>query len=290
MHASGLAIITDSTCDIPQEMLDQYCISVLPHVVIWGGQQYRDRIDMQPMEFYRRLPVDPAWPTTSQATAYDFAQLYLQSVEEGAREIIYISVSGAVSGAIHSAEQAAQQVSEQTGVPVRIFDSCEASMGEGWQVLAAARAREAGASSGDILQLLERVRKNIRLYVYLNTVEYLYRGGRIGHAKHLVGTALNVRPIIQLDSSSGVVENVGMQFTLRKAREMMYQRFFESMDTSKPMRIAVMHGDAEQDALEMMERVRSEYHPVELLMNITGQALGIHTGPRALALIGYWEN
>lgn len=290
MDPNCIAIVTDSTCDIPQELIERYQIAVMPHVVIWDGKQYRDRIDLQPREFYHRLETDKAWPTTSQATVEDFSRLYLQAAERGACAIIDISVAGALSGALRSAQQAADQVSAKTGIPIRVFDSYKATMGLGWQVLAAARARDAGASVEEILSVVDQVRAKMNLVVCMNTVEYVYRGGRIGHATRLVGAALNIKPVIYLDNYTGMVEQVGVQFTFRKAREMMYRRFFDSMDTSKPLHVAVMHGDAEQDARELVDRIRQEYHPVELISDITGPVLGIHTGPRAMGLAGYWED
>lgn len=162
-------------------------------------------------------------------------------------------------------------------------------MGLGWQVLAAARAYQAGGDVADMLAAAERVRNGVRLYITLDTIEYLYRGGRIGNARRLVGTMLNIKPLIYVDLDQGVVDSVGMTMTRRKGIDMLYNTFFANLDISRPLRICVLHGDVPQAAEELLERVRQDYHPVELLTNITCPAIGINTGPRAIALCGYAE-
>jgi DegV family protein with EDD domain len=280
-----IEIVTDSTCDIPLPLVEQYAIIVQPHVVIWGERQYRDRVDLQPEEFYRLLRTEKTMPTTSQASAQDFAGVFRQARERGAEAVVAILVSGALSGAIQSAQMAAAEA----GIPVTIHDSRGATMSLGWQVLAAARAREAGGGVAEMLAAAERVRQRVQLYICLDTLEYVYRGGRIGNARRLVGAMLNIKPLIYINHEAGIVEAGGMAMTRRKGLEMLYQKFFSLVDSSGPLHVAVMHGDAARDAAEMCERVRRDHHPAELLTNITGPALGINTGPKAIALCGYSE-
>jgi fatty acid kinase fatty acid binding subunit len=283
MGPKCIEIVTDSTCDIPQVLIEQYEIVVQPHVVIWGEQQYRDRVDLQPDEFYRRLRTDHRLPTTSQASVQDFATVYERARERGAEAVVAIVVSSALSGAFQSATKA----SEEAGIPVYVHNSRGVTMSLGWQVLAAARAREAGGDIADILAAAERVRRCVELYICLDTLEYVYRGGRIGNASRLVGAMLNIKPLIYINHESGIVEAGSMAMTRRRGLEMLYNKFFSLVNPSRPMHIAVLHGDAAEDAAVMVERVRREYHPRELLTNITGPALGINTGPLAIALCGY---
>lgn len=285
MAPKQIGIVTDSTCDIPQALIDQYGIIVQAHVVVWGAEQLRDRVDIQPDAFYRRLVSDPVMPTTSQATIADFAGAYRRAVEQGADEIVAVIVSGALSGAIQSATQAKEFVD----VPVRIYDSRGATMGLGWQVLAAARARDAGGGAEEIIAAAEAARKRMHLFILLDTLEYVYRGGRIGNASRLVGTMLNVKPMIELDHESGIVEPMGLAMTRRRGLDTLVQKFFACMEPGRPTHVAVLHGDAEADAQALEHRVREEYHPAELVTTITCPILGIHTGPRAIALCGYSE-
>jgi DegV family protein with EDD domain len=280
-----IALITDSTCDIPQHLLDEYSIIVQPHVIIWNERQYRDRVDLQPEAFYRLLATEQTLPTTSQASAQDFAGVFRRAYEEGAREVVAILVNSGFSGAIQSARQAAAE----SPLPVHIHDSRGASMGMGWQVLAAARVRQTGGGVAEMLAAAERVRQRLQLYISLDTLEFLYRGGRIGNARRLVGAMLNVKPLICVEHGPGTVEPAGMAVTRRKSIELLYSKFFSLLDTARPLRIAVLHGDAAEDAQMLLEKVGQEFYPIELLTNITCPAIGIHTGPRAVALCGYAE-
>lgn len=285
MPTHRIEIVTDSTCDIPPALIEQYAITVQPHVIIWNSRQYRDRVDLQPEEFYRRLKTESALPTTAQASVQDFAAVFRRCYERGVEAVVAVLVNSGFSGAIQSARKAA----EEAKIPVHIHDSRGATMSLGWQVLAAARARELGGGVAEMLAAAENVRKKVQLYICLDTLEYMARGGRIGHARRLLGSMLNIKPLIYINHEAGVVEPGGLAMTRRKGLEMVYQKFFSLLNAARTMHIAVLHGDAAQDAAEMMERVRNEFHPAELLTNITCPALGIHTGPHAIALCGYSE-
>ena len=285
MHDSRVAIITDSTCDLPQEMIDQYGIYVQPLRVIWGEEQLRDRIDIQPQEFYDRLAQGYPIPTSSQPSVLEFVELYQRAQAEGAEEIVTLTLSSGMSGTYQTALQAAQQVS----LPVHVIDTKGPTMTLGWQVLAVARARLAGGNVQGMLAAAEKVRRSLVQFVCMDTVEYLRKGGRIGKAIGLLANMLDIKPIIQVNHDSGVVEPIAVARTHRKAVEVFYEKFFSRLDTSLPMRIAVLHGGVAEEAQQLAERITADFHPVEIIVNTTGPVLGIHTGPRALALAGYCE-
>ncbi|HOW91936.1 MAG TPA: DegV family protein, partial [Anaerolineaceae bacterium] len=152
-----IGIVTDSTCDIPQALLEQHGIIVVPQVLIWGGQQYRDRIDMQPGEFYERLAADRQPPQSSQPTRMDFTSAFTRAVENGASSIVTLVLSSTLSGSIDNARSAAAECA----VPVEVIDSRATSMGLGWQVLAAARAIENGLDLQSVLERVSQVRGRI---------------------------------------------------------------------------------------------------------------------------------
>lgn len=282
---SEIEIITDSTCDIPQELIQQYQITVLPHVVIWGNHEYRDRVDLQPEEFYRRLTTEKDLPTSAQASVSDFADIYQSAQAHGAKEIIVLTVSSAMSGTFQSASNAAQMVD----IPVHVVDSKGPTMTLGWQVLEAARMREVGASVQTILGKINEVRKSMVQYVMMDTLEFLRRGGRIGNATNLITSLLQIKPLVHINHETGLVETGEIARTYGHAVNMLYEKFFGKMDLSKTLHVAVLHGNALEEAEKLAERIRAEVHPAELLINITGPVLGINTGPRALALCGYTE-
>ena len=285
MSTPEIEILTDTICDIPQALVERYRITVQAHVLVWNGILYRDRETLQPEEFYRRLETEEELPTTAQASVSDYAQAYRAAQERGAKQILVLVVNGNFSGAIQSAQQAAALVD----IPVRVHDSRGASMGLGWQVLAAARAREAGGGVDEMLAAAELVRERVQLFICLDTLDFVHRGGRIGNARHLLGTVLKVKPILTVDHKSGQVESGGLARTRGRAIEMIYEKFFALMDTTRPLHVAVLHGMAEAEARQLEERIRQEYQPAELFTHLTGPVLGLNTGPRAIALCGYYE-
>jgi len=285
MSTYKTALIADSTCDIPEALVEQYSIYVVPQIVIWGDQEYRDRVTLQPKEFYERLQTDPIRPTTAMATVNDFEQMYRQTIQDGASEIMVLTVSGAMSGTFQNAIIAGEKVD----VPVQVVDSRGPTMSLGWQVIAAARVREAGGDLAAMVAQTGEVRRTLAQFVGMDTLDYLQRGGRIGGAAKWVGSMLQIRPVISINHVTGLVEPAGMARTHSKMVEMLYGKFFEKMAPGRNMHIAVLHGNAPDEAAQLAERIQREYSPSELLINITGPVLGINTGPNALALCGYLE-
>jgi len=280
-----IEIITDSTCDLPEDLVEQYGIKIIPQLIIWGSDQFRDRVDLQPVDFYRRLGSDPQRPTTSQAGITDFQRVYEEAARRGAKEIITLTVSSAMSGTYQSALNAAKSAK----IPVSVVDSKRPSMTLGWQVLAAARARDTGAEVNNILSTVDRVRKAMVQLVCMDTMEFLQKGGRIGNAIKWVGSLLQVKPLVSINHQTGLVEPVTLARTHKAVVEAMYNKFFKLLEGGKKLRIAVLHGNVPMEAEALAERIRTEFHPIELLINITGPVLGINTGPGALALCGYSE-
>ena len=280
-----LAIITDSTCDIPASMIEQYGIIVVSHKIIWGDEQFRDRVDLLPRDFYQRLMEDDRRPTTAQAGVSDFLAAIAQAQSQGASEALILTVSSAMSGAYDMATTAAAQAE----LPVRVIDSKGPSMSLGWQVLAAARARDEGLDINTILVRVSRVREKLVQVVAMETLEYLQTGGRIGDAAKWVGSLLKVKPVVSINHNKGVVTPAALARTHKARVEILVKKFSSAIGQGEGLRIAVLHGDAEAEAQKLAEHVRETLEPVELLINITGPVLGVNTGPGALALCGYRE-
>lgn len=286
MAAREIAIVTDSTSDIPAEIQKEFDIRVVPHSLIWDENQYYDRVDIQPEEFYQKLQSGGSLPTTAQASESQFLETYLNLIKDGYQQIVVIILSHRLSGAIQSAKNAANRVN----FPVHIVDSMNVSMGEGWQVLAAARMRNLGGSVSQIFEVIDRVKKGISMYVCMDTMNFLQHGGRIGDAIRLVGMVLNIKPIVRVNPESGVVEEVSISRTYQKAVNIMYEKFFQNMIPRRKIHVAVMHGNAPEEAEKLVARIKKEFNPLELITTVTGPVLGINTGPGALALAGYAED
>lgn len=285
MQSNPIAIITDSTCDIPQDLIDQYGIQVVPQIIVWDGQTYRDRVDMQPAEFYERLKYDPLRPTSSLAGIGDFTEAFDMAASQGAQEIIMLTVSAAMSGTYQMALNAAKIVQ----IPVHVVDSKGPTMSLGWQVLTAARAVQEGLDVKGVLGRINDVRERLVQLVAMDTLEFLQKGGRIGGAVKWVGGLLSVKPLVAINHHSGLVEPVSLARSHRPLIEMLYKKFFERLTGQVGLHIAVLHGNVLEEAEGLAERIRLEFNPVELLVNTTGPVLGINTGPGALALCGYAE-
>jgi DegV family protein with EDD domain len=228
---------------------------------------------------------DPVLPTTTQPGPKDFERVYRNAIDQGAEQIVIFTVSSAMSGTY----RLARQVGDEMPVPVHVIDSRGPTMSLGWQVLTAARAREAGESVSRMIVAADNVRQRLAQVVLMDSLDHLLRTGRIGKATQMVGSMISLKPLIKINHETGVVEPAGRARTRKKAIDMLVQRFFEQLDVGKPLHIAVLHGNAPAEAEILAARIQQEYSPVELLINITGLVLGINTGPAALALSGYFE-
>jgi len=278
-----IALITDSTSDLPEAKLQKYHIGVVPLMVVWGAEELRDQIDIKSAAFYERLVSDPVHPTTSQPPPSAFVQAVHQAKESGAQEAIIFTISSGMS----STYQAAKQIETLVDIPVHIVDSKANSMSLGWQLLAAAHAREEGGDAAAMLTAADRVRENLVTLLYVDTLEYLHRGGRISGAAKWVGTALQLKPQLYVDHHTGEIKAAARTRTRSKAIEALYQSFFQQLDVNKPLHVAVMHGNIPEEAQRIADRIRQEYAPVELVVSLTSPVMGIHTGPGAIALCGY---
>ncbi len=283
--AHRVALVTDSTCDIPKEWRQQYEIRVVPLTIIFGPEQLLDGIDISPERFYERLPQEKDHCSTSQPAPQAFLTAFNEIAESGAEEIMVVTISSAMSGTIESARQAAKMAK----IPVHVVDGKSNSMGIGWQVIAAARAREAGGGLSEMLAAAEQARAHMAYYITLDTIEYLSKGGRIAGAARLLNSIIQIKPLIYVNHETGKVGASMPGRSRKSAVENMVKEFFNHVDASRPLHIMVLHNHVRAEAEALAERVRQQYAPQEVLISIVSPVLGVHTGPGALALCGYSE-
>jgi len=273
-----LALITDSTAYIPADLVAKYKLLVAPQVVIWDGQEMRDGIDILPAEFYARLKTSKTMPTTSQATIASFLALFEPLVARGV-PILSILLSPHLSGTIASAEQAKK---EFPGARIEIVNSQAVAMALGYQVLAAARAAEAGATFDEVLAVAHRVKTQTGVVFLVDTLEFLHRGGRIGGAARFMGSALNLKPLLEL--RDGRVEALEKVRTRAKARERLLEVVEERVRGKKNLRLAALHASAEEDAQSLLVEAAQRMQPIEQYLTAVSPAVGTHTGPGTLGL------
>lgn len=285
-NKSRIALMTDSTSSMPSDLTQQYNIYVISQHLIWGSEDLLDLKDIDARAFYERLPKDPVHPKTSQPPASEFLQLINQAKKDGAAEVLILTLSAPLSGT----HQSAVQAKEQADIPVHVVDTRSVGMGLGWQVIAAARAREAGADVPGMIEAANKVRAHLAMVLTVDTLEYLHKGGRIGGARRLIGTALNIKPQLIVDKVTGTIQPGKNSRTRKKAVETMWDTFFASMDTSKKMHIAIHHAAVPPEAEELRKRIQEQYPTAELMLTELTPVVGTHAGPGLLALTGYYED
>ncbi|MHB8134034.1 MAG: DegV family protein [Anaerolineaceae bacterium] len=278
---SKVMIVTDSTAYIPDDILFGLPIRIVPLQVIWGQEQFRDGIDIQPNEFYERLKTANEMPSTSQTTPSTFKTLYEELSEQG-YEIFSIHISQKLSGTIDSAFQAKDLLKLKN---IEIFDSEAAGMALGFQVLAVARAANNGATLKDCLKIAEKARDQTGILFAVKTLEFLHRGGRIGSAANLVGTMLNLKPILELQN--GKIESVDKVRTMNKALDKVVDMLVSKVQDHQPIRISIQHANAYTEAEQLLERVKLKFPNgklAETMISEVSPAIGTHTGPGLLGI------
>ena len=278
---SKVAVVTDSTAYIPSELIEGYPIYVAPLQVIWGGETFRDGVDIQPTEFYSRLQDAKVMPTTSQATPAAFMEIYRTLLDEG-YEILSAHISSKLSGTLDSATQALEHF---PGAPIELVDTLSTSMAMGFSVLDAARAAKQGATLKECKEILENSCQNSGVLFAVSTLEFLRRGGRIGGAQAFLGTALNLKPILEL--RNGKIEAIERVRTMSKTIDRLLNLFEERVDGRRPISIAALHANAPDVAQQLIERARQRFPESEVRASILSDvspAIGTHTGPGCVGL------
>jgi len=275
-------VVTDSTSNIPDQLLNGNPIQILPLQVIWDHKVYKDGIDIQPKEFYERLSVDKNLPSTSQTTPEEFKAEYARLIEEG-YDIISIHISSKLSGTMDSAIQAKRAF---PGAKIELIDSLSTSMAMGFQVLSAARMAGMGASLSECKSVATEATKHTGVYFALNTLEFLHRGGRIGGAAAFMGTMLNLKPILEL--KDGRIEAVERVRTFSKTVDRLLDLVEAKVGNDKgPVRLAAIHANDPDMADQLLARAIKRFSNTVVTDAVTttiSPVLGTHTGPRALGL------
>lgn len=277
---SKVAIVTDSTAYLPDALVKAHNLTVTPQVLIWGEETFQDGVNIQPSEFYHKLEHAKVMPTTSQVAIVDMKAAFEKLLEAG-YDVLGIFISSKLSGTIQSAVQAKEMLPSAAS-KIAIVDSLSTSMAMGFQVLTAARAAEAGASLAECQKLAEEAREHTGVFFVVDTLEFLHRGGRIGGAQALLGSALNIKPVLTL--AEGKIETSDKVRTKGKAIARMVDLVVESAAGRPPIRLATLHANAEADAREALEAAAARLNPVEKLISSVSPVIGTHTGPGTVGL------
>ena len=277
---SKVAIVTDSTAYLPDDLLKQYSITVTPQILIWGDETFQDGVDIQPNEFYRKLANAKIMPTTSQVAIVTMKAAFENLLAAG-YDVLGIFISAKLSGTMQSAIQAKEML-PKAGSKIVVLDSNSTSMAMGFHVLTAARAAQAGAGMAECQKLAEEARKHSGVYFVVDTLEFLRRGGRIGGAQAMLGSALNLKPLLEL--RDGRIESIEKVRTKGKAINRMIELIIERTAGRDPIRLATLHANAEGEAQSALQTAAAQLHPIEQILASVSPVIGTHAGPGTVGM------
>lgn len=283
MDTSRIAVVTDSTANIPDEMVDHFGLHVVPQNLNWAGETLKDGIDITPGAFYERLATAKEIPTTSQPSTGEFYEIFSR-IRNDYDSIIGVFISDQLSGTFSCAHAAAQMMDDY---PIDIINSKSASMGLGFIALEAAKAVAAGKGHQEAVKAAAEMVARLNVMFVVDTLEYLHRGGRIGGAQRLLGTVLSIKPVLHLDD--GRIEPLASVRTKRKALQRVLDVAAEDVAGRSGVHAAVLHAAALQEATTFKDEVAVRLMPEELLLTDLSPVVGTHTGPGLIGLAYYVE-
>jgi DegV family protein with EDD domain len=277
-----IKIVTDSTCDLNDELIEKWEIIVVPLSISINGENYLDRVDISPKEFMEKMKVSPELPKSSQPPAGEFLKVYDELAKDG-YEIISIHMTGGMSGTVRSAESAAQM----TRAKVNVVDSRFISKGLAFQVLEAAQMAADGKSSEEIVSRLDRIREQTRLFVVVDTLENLVKGGRIGKGKAMIGSLLNIKPIASLEG--GEYTPVSKARSHSQVVKYLKNQFAADTEGKSIKGVGLVHAEGESLAQKIKEAVYETSGYDDFTIEETTPIVSTHTGPGAIGFMYYFE-
>jgi len=274
-----VAIVTDSVASIPEKLLDELKIHSVAYYIHRGTEVLRDLITIQRPEFLEWLATARILPTTASPGPGDYYSLYEKLAEDqGVDEIASIHISSKTSGAYQAAMVANSMLQERLpGIKVEVIDSLNASLCQGWMVIEAARASLAGKRLEEIARRVKQMVPITRMIQTADTLKYLYMGGRIGLAKSLAGTLLNIKPLIGVEN--GVVVPLGQARSRGKAYQMMVELVVSAVGVGGKIKVAYVHAGALPEVMKIKQILEERIQVVESIVAELSPALAVHTGP-----------
>lgn len=276
-------ILTDSACDLPKELVEEYSIDVLPIIVLKDEIEYQDRVDIDPMKVYEDMRQGAIY-TTAQIPPSFFNEKFQEYAKEG-KSVIYIGFSSGLSGTFNTALFVKEAILEEyANLDLDIIDTEAASLGFGLIVLQAAKLAKAGKDKKEILESIEYYKENMEHIFTVDNIEYLFRGGRVSKTQALVGGLLNIKPVLHVDEGKLVaLEKIrGRKKAIKCMLDIMEERSKEIEIQDQVIGIA--HGDDLEGAMKLKEQIEERFGVKHFIINTIGAAIGAHSGPGTLAI------
>jgi len=279
---SKLAVLTDSTASIPENILQELNIHTVAYYIHRGARRCCGLVTIQRQEFLDWLVTAKVLPTTASPGPGDYLEAYRNLADQGSQEIVSIHMTSQGSGAYQAATVAQSMLQEQRPeLRIEVIDTRNVSLCQGWMVIEAARAALSGLKLDEVVERVKDMIPVTHMIQTADTLKYLYMGGRIGKAKHLVGTLLNIKPLIGMDD--GVIVPLGAARSRGQAYQMMVDKVEEAVGKSK-IKIAYVHAGARQEVDKIKQMVETRLNAVESLIAELSPALAVHTGPGTAGL------
>ncbi|MGV2938553.1 DegV family protein [Mesobacillus sp. LC4] len=279
---SKIKIVTDSTCDLNDELIKKWGIIVVPLSISINGENYLDRVEISPKEFMEKMKASPELPKSSQPPAGEFLKVYDELATDG-YEIISIHMTGGMSGTVRSAESAAQM----TTAKVNVIDSRFISKALAFQVLEAAEMAADGKTAEEIVTRLDEIRNQTRLFVVVDTLENLVKGGRIGKGKAMIGSLLNIKPIASLEG--GEYTPVSKARSHSQVVKYLRNQFASDVDGKTIKGVGLVHAEG----MGLADKIKKAVYEVSGYDNFTIEdttpIVSTHTGPGAIGFMYYFE-
>ena len=272
----AIRIVTDSACDVPQDVCDALGVTVVPLTIRFGDEEFVDRKELDSKAFWRKLASTSALPETAAPSVGAFEETFRTLAGDGADGIVCINLSSGLSATMQSAQVASKALEGEC--PIEIIDSESASMGIGHLVLHAARRAKEGADLDTIVHEVEDRRGRSKLFGALDTLEFLKRGGRVGGAAAMIGSMLSIKPVITV--RDGVVDKAGQVRTRSKSLRFLV----EQIPAGRVESISVMHGEA-PDLDELLDLLRPVAPDASIDVGDVGPVVGVHAGPGVIGVV-----
>ncbi len=284
---SRIAIVTDSVASIPEALLESLHIHVVPYYLHRGQEVLRDLVDIHRDAFYQWMLTAQELPQTANPGPGDYINMYeTLAQQEGVDAIVSIHITSKGSGAYQAAMVAKEMLSQTLPrLRIEVIDSLNVSMCQGWMVIEAARAALAGNSLADVIGTVRNIMSTARMIQTADTLKYLFMGGRIGKARHLVGSLLNLRPLIGIED--GIVVPLGVARTRQRAYEMIIEMVEKAVGPGGKVKMAYVHAAACEEAEKLRALAHARLSVVEELFAELSPVLGVHSGPGTVGVCYY---
>jgi DegV family protein with EDD domain len=278
-----IKIVSDTTCDLPPEMVKEHDVTIVPINIQFGSETYQEGVNMDWDLFYRKIEEMGILPTTSQPSVGEFVEVYRRLAREGADAIISTHVTGKLSGTFQSATMAAEQLSGE--IKVYPHDSLAGSAALGLACMEASRMARAGKTPEEIIARLDEIRSRVNVILVLENLEYPRKSGRVGGLSAALGTILNMKPIVVLED--GLLKTQGTVRTRKKSLDRLLDIMEERVGTTDPVNLGVIHARAPEVGEDVFLRAKTRFNCKEAYLTELCASLTVHFGPGVIGLCFY---